>query len=119
MALFERVPLLLAAQWALPPSDMVTGMSMFGIPGVRLAWLFAAATAVVIGAVSFILARRDRQMRFWALGMVLSMDGWKRGDSSMPASKPGLAIITSEMIVVDGASEPYHCQSSILSTTPL
>ena len=69
-ALFERAPVLLLGQWALPYAD--TYSQMAGAGAFRL-WLFAIAMAAWIGLTLAPLLRRDAIARFWGLGMVLAL----------------------------------------------
>ena len=69
-ALWVRLPVLLLAQWALPPSDLFTfvpAMARFALWGLSLVFL------VLLLAVLIPLLRQDRVARFWLLGMALAL----------------------------------------------
>jgi hypothetical protein len=69
-AVIERAPLLLMGQLGFPPSDLSTAASHQVARGL---WLYAVAGLTVFAALLWPLLRRERTVRFWALGMVLSL----------------------------------------------
>jgi hypothetical protein len=70
LAVVERVPILLLAQWASLPADL----SLFlGGWGLWVFWLIAAAVTVMVGLLLRPLLRQSRPARFWAAGMLMSL----------------------------------------------
>lgn len=70
MAVVWRGPLLLADQWALPPSSIVLFMPDRVLTGL---WIWAMILLALIGGLIFPLLRRDATARFWFTGMALSI----------------------------------------------
>ena len=70
MALVERLPVLFLGLWGFPPSDL-----FLGIPRDRLfaIWLPGILCMLAVSLLLRPICRRDPKMRFWFLGMVLSM----------------------------------------------
>ncbi len=69
-ALAERVPLLLAAQWAQVPSDV-----WIGVPRTFQLGMTTFGLLVTVGLFAWLrpLLRQSREARFWATGMMLSL----------------------------------------------
>ena len=68
-AAIVRAPILLNAQWLLPPADFWAA-----VPWLEQRWAAAAAIVLVgLAAVLWPLLRRDAPSRFWAIGMLLSI----------------------------------------------
>ena len=67
---FERAPVLLAAQWWFPPSDLYTYLSP---SAARTAWWVALFLVAVIALAVGLALWRAPVARFFALGMVLSV----------------------------------------------
>ena len=68
-AALVRAPILLNAQWLLPPADFWVAAAQF-----EQEWAVAAALTLTVLAVLILpLLQRDALSRFWALGMVLAV----------------------------------------------
>ena len=74
MAAIERVPILLLAQWALPPAELYPFVSTFAVKAVW--WVLAIITLLFLTWHLWPHLRSDRNAcahaRFWACGMLLS-----------------------------------------------
>jgi hypothetical protein len=69
LALAERLPVLLGSQLALPLADVW----FWGAPELqRVVWVLCAACALAVLGLGHALLSRDREARFWTVGMVLS-----------------------------------------------
>ena len=69
-AVVERLPILLLAQFALPPSDLTIFMSA---ARTRVLWVLAVLVLALLAWILLPLLRRDAQARFWASGLVLAL----------------------------------------------
>jgi len=69
-AVKNRAPFLLLSQWALPPADIAL---MIHPKYSRLIWRFALVFLVILIVVLIPLLWRQRNTRFWATGMILSV----------------------------------------------
>jgi hypothetical protein len=70
VSLLDRGPILLADQFALPPSSFYLFLS----PGaVKALWIWAIVACVIIGILLSPLMRHNRVARFWLAGMLLSL----------------------------------------------
>lgn len=68
--LVARGPVLVLGQFLLPPAELCMG----GIPALsRGMWLAGTAFLLAFSVASIPLLRRDREARFWAAGMALSL----------------------------------------------
>ncbi|HEX6288696.1 MAG TPA: CDP-alcohol phosphatidyltransferase family protein [Herpetosiphonaceae bacterium] len=70
MAVIERGPVLLLAQWALPPAELYPFLTP---PASWLLCLCALAILAPLGFVAWPLLHRDVLARFWTLGMILAV----------------------------------------------
>jgi hypothetical protein len=73
-AIIERAPILLLGQFADPPPDLY-GADVYKLfpHGEFIIWLFAVVVLVLIGLILIPLFKKDRVVRFWTTGMLLSL----------------------------------------------
>ncbi|MBP1691972.1 MAG: hypothetical protein H6Q32_1324 [Bacteroidetes bacterium] len=69
-SLLERGPILLADQFALPPSSFYLFLSAGAVKAI---WVWAIVVCVVIGILLSPLVRQNRLAQFWLAGMLLSL----------------------------------------------
>jgi hypothetical protein len=69
-AVIDRLPVLLLAQLALPPSDLTIFMSDAER---RVIWVFALLALALLARLLLPLLRRDAHARFWAIGSLLAL----------------------------------------------
>ncbi len=70
-AVLRQAPVFLLGQWAIPASDLYVVAIELGFAG--LLTLFAVAVVGVIAVIMIPLLRGDALMRFWVVGMALSL----------------------------------------------
>jgi hypothetical protein len=73
-AIIERAPILLLGQFAEPPPDLY-GADLYKLfpHGELIVWLFAIVVLFIIAIILFPLFRKDKIVRFWIVGMLLSL----------------------------------------------
>ena len=79
--MIERGPILLLAQWALPPAELYPYLSR---NAAVLWWVVAVVVLIALAFFFRALLQRDSLARFWAAGMMLSL---LPPSSSLPANR--------------------------------
>ena len=69
-AVLERGPVLLLGLWSLPDPGIYAVLSVWAS---RVFWLTAVLFLAFVGAMLFPLLRKNREARFWGLGMLLAV----------------------------------------------